>query len=58
MTRDEIAEIKRKSEEQASWGFISRYGRTGRITSLQNRSEGQTLEPDIRDRYPRRFANR
>ena len=36
MTDDEFAEIKRQFEEQASWGFVSRYGRTGRITSLQS----------------------
>lgn len=29
------AELKRLYQEQAAWGFISRYGRTGRIDSLQ-----------------------
>jgi hypothetical protein len=44
MTPDEISEIKRQFEEQSDWGFVSRYGRTGRITSL--RSENKTVEID------------
>ena len=42
MNQDEIAELKRQFAEQASWGFVSRYGRTGRILSV--RADGQTLE--------------
>ena len=39
MNQDEIAE---QFAEQASWGFVSRYGRTGRILSV--RADDQTLE--------------
>ena len=42
MNQDEIAELKRQFAEQASWGFVSRYGRTGRILSV--RAGDQTLE--------------
>ena len=42
MNQDEIAELKRQFFEQASWGFVSRYGRTGRILSV--RADDRTLE--------------
>ena len=42
MNQDEIAELKRQFFEQASWGFVSRYGRTGRILSV--RTDDRTLE--------------
>ena len=42
MDQDEIADLKRQFFEQASWGFVSRYGRTGRILSV--RTEDRTLE--------------
>ena len=42
MNEDEIAELKRQFFEQASWGFVSRYGRTGRILSV--RADDRTLE--------------
>ena len=42
MNQDEIAELKRQFAEHASWGFVSRYGRTGRILSV--RADDQTLE--------------
>ena len=35
MNQDEIAELKRQFAEHASWGFVSRYGRTGRILSVR-----------------------
>lgn len=35
MTPDELENLRRQVEEQASWGFVSRYGRTGRIQSVQ-----------------------
>ena len=42
MNQDEIAELKRQFAEQASLGFVSRYGRTGRILSVG--ADDQTLE--------------
>ena len=42
MDQDEISELKKQFAEQASWGFVSRYGRTGRIMSV--RTDDQTLE--------------
>ena len=42
MNQDEITELKKQFAEQASWGFVSRYGRTGRILSV--RADDQTLE--------------
>ncbi len=42
MDQDEIADLKRQFFEQASWGFVSRHGRTGRILSV--RTEDRTLE--------------
>ena len=36
MNQDEFAEIRRQAREQAGWGFVSRYGRTGRIRSIQD----------------------
>ena len=42
MNQDEIAELKRQFFEQASWGFVSRHGRTGRILSV--RTEDRTLK--------------
>ena len=36
MNRDELAEIRRQVRDQAGWGFVSRYGRTGRIRSIQD----------------------
>ena len=36
MNQDEFAEIQRQAREQAGWGFVSRYGRTGRIRSIQD----------------------
>ena len=42
MDQDESAELKRQFAEQASWGFVSRYGRTGRILSV--RTDDRTLE--------------
>ena len=42
MNQDEIAELKRQFAEHASWGFVSRYGRTGRILSV--RADDRTLE--------------
>ncbi len=42
MNQDEITDLKRQFAEQASWGFVSRYGRTGRILSV--RADDQTLE--------------
>ena len=42
MNQDEIAELKKQFAEHASWGFVSRYGRTGRILSV--RAADRTLE--------------
>ena len=44
MTEDEIAQIKRQSQEQASWGSVSQYGRTGRITSLHSADDVKTVK--------------
>ena len=52
MNQDEIAELKRQFFEQASWGFVSRYGRTGRILSV--RTDDRTLEiatPKLKPRW-------
>ena len=43
MNPDEITELKRQFAEHASWGFVSRYGRTGRILAVR-RADDQTLE--------------
>ena len=36
MNQDEFAEIRRQAMDQAGWGFVSRYGRTGRIRSISD----------------------
>ena len=35
MSPEEAATLRRQMEEQASWGFVSRYGRTGRIQVVE-----------------------
>jgi hypothetical protein len=35
MNRDDLAEVRKQFQEQASWGFVSQYGRTGRIQSVE-----------------------
>ena len=43
MSEEDVAEIKQLFEDQqATWGFVSRYGRTGRIRSVQ--ADEKTLE--------------
>ena len=42
MAPEDAADLKRQMEEQASWGFVSRYGRTGRIQSVQ--AEDKTIQ--------------
>ena len=44
MSPEEAAILRRQMEEQASWGFVSRYGRTGRIQVIG--TEDKTLQID------------
>ena len=41
MNQADIAELKRQLKEQPHWGFVSQYGRTGRIRSVE--AKGQTV---------------
>ena len=45
MNQDEFAAIRRQVREQSGWGFVSRYGRTGRIRSISDREK--TVQIDI-----------
>jgi hypothetical protein len=41
MRQDEAAELIKQVKEQGHWGFVSRYGRTGRIQSVE--AKGKTV---------------
>ena len=45
MSDDEATNVKRDfDEQQATWGFVSRYGRTGRIKEIEPNSRSLVIE--------------